>query len=146
MGELDAGSLRENLWKEKWRSEEGEMEKGTGVKRTRCWAGYHCGQLRISPTGDPLRNHVKHTSKLSFQGRGRWCIYLLKSGASGWRLFPWVLTSLYVWATKAEQPTMTSEKVPRQKSRQVQLTCWRWKGSRSVQHSRWHQFGWRVAA
>lgn len=40
-----------------------------GQKRSRqmvCYcAGFHCGQLGPDPAGDPLRNHIEHTSKLS---------------------------------------------------------------------------------
>lgn len=44
--------------------------KGTFV------SGSSCGQLGFIPSGDPLWNHVEHTSELSYQGPGNGSTYL----------------------------------------------------------------------
>lgn len=106
------------------------------------WACYHCRKLRIDPAGDPLRNHVKHTTKLSCQREGRWSVNLLKSGASDRGLFPWFwLPHVSRLKRLSSLPWLWRKFQGNNSDRYSE-----WKGSGTVQHNWWHRFGWRVVA
>ena len=91
---------------------DGLGKRSEGGKRVR-WRGHRgyrgalFSRLPLWATEDQsiwnlLRNCEKTFLRLFYQmrGRGRWTVNPMKSGTSGWGLFPWVLTSLNVWGCK----------------------------------------------
>lgn len=101
-----------------------------GCQQMRChYIGFHYGQLGPDPIRDTLKNHVEHTSKLSFQRMGVWGAlfpsdaWLPLSEVGLWGICPWVLPSCV--CTRVGWTPVALEKAPRQESEEISRhLCW----------------------